>query len=284
MSEYRTVQPSELPLNEGVRLLESNGDGLIAIEKPTGLLSHPNTSKDVGRSVLLAGYDYDGEFFFWKDADGVECRVWLINRLDSPTSGVMLLGLNPAINTIVKQLFATHRVSKIYYALVRKVPPTSAGLWSDTLSKKLVNGKRVIKKAVRVPAKTKFQVVSKPTGGFPISLLRLSPITGRTHQLRVQCQKHGHPIVGDQTYGHFGFNKEVLLRTGHKRMMLHSAETVLRYAYEGKVCVFNAKSQLPEAFQEVLRYRPGISPVNTAKAVEEKAGSSLKGRRFKDAQ
>ncbi len=281
MSAYRTVQVNELPLNEGVRVLQSNGDGLVAIDKPTGVLSHPNTDKDIGRSVLRAGYDYEGEYFFWKDNDGVECRVWLINRLDSPTSGVMLLALNPSINETVKQLFATHRVSKIYYALVRKVPPAAAGLWSDTLSKNLVNGKRVIKAGTRVSAKTKFQVLTKPTGGFPISLLRLTPITGRTHQLRVQCKKHEHPIVGDQTYGHFGFNKEILLRTGHKRMMLHSGETELKYAYEGKVRIFSAKSELPEPFHDVLRYRPGISNVNTVKIPEKKGDSLLRDRRFK---
>jgi hypothetical protein len=65
--------------------------------------------------------------------------------------------------------------------------------------------------------------------------------------------------------------------------MLHSGETALRYSYDGKVRVFTAKSELPEAFREVLRYRPGISSVNTVKATETESDSALKGRRFKSA-
>ena len=84
------------------------------------------------------------------------------------------------------------------------------------------------------------------------------PVTGRTHQLRIQCKKHNLPIVGDRTYGSFSFNKEVVMRTKIKRMMLHSSETVVNYSFEGKVRQFTAKSDLPEDFQTVLDYRPGL--------------------------
>lgn len=283
---YQTVQPDVIPLNRAVRLLASNEDGLVAIEKPAGALSHPNDPEDIPRSVVVASYDYQGEYYFWKDDDGVERRVWLVNRLDSPTSGVLLLALNEAINETVKQVFATHKATKIYFALVRHVPRASAGTWSDKLKKDLVNGTRVIKKERLVPAKSGFQVIKKPTGGFPVSLLKLAPITGRTHQLRVQCKKHGHPIVGDRTYGHFGFNKEIVLETGIKRMMLHSTETVVNYTYQGKVRSFRARSELPEAFDEILRFRPGmgrqkkLNPVDRAVA---KQSAPLEGRRFKGA-
>ena len=85
------------------------------------------------------------------------------------------------------------------------------------------------------PAKARYQTVKSPIGGFPITLIKLLPVTGRTHQLRVQCKTHGLPIVGDRTYGSFSFNKEVAMRTEKKRMMLHSGETVVNYNFKGKV-------------------------------------------------
>jgi 23S rRNA-/tRNA-specific pseudouridylate synthase len=85
------------------------------------------------------------------------------------------------------------------------------------------------------------------------------PVTGRTHQLRVQCSKHGHPIVGDRTYGKFSFNREIKTETGVKRLLLHSTETTLRYAYRGKAREFRAESPMPDAFNTVLRFRPGLT-------------------------
>jgi len=285
MNDHRQPRIEDLPLNTGVRVLASNEDGLVALDKPAGLKSHPNGPDDIERSLLTSSYDYQGEYFFWRDDDGAEQRVWLINRLDSPTSGVILIGMNEKISDTVKKQFATHRVAKFYFAIVRHTPRKATGQWSDMINKDVVNNRRIIKKARQVRAKADYQVVKTPKGGFPIALLRLAPITGRTHQLRVQCRKHGHPIVGDRTYGHFAFNKEVSLKTGEKRMMLHSSETVVNYTFNGKVRTFRAQSELPYAFSSLLRFRPGFKPTVQEVPAEdtETKESSLKDRRFKEA-
>jgi 23S rRNA-/tRNA-specific pseudouridylate synthase len=281
-STPHTTQPDDLPLGPGVRLITANQHGLVALDKPAGLMSHPNKEGESKRSLLQASYDYDGEVYTWKVGD-VEHRAWLINRLDSPTSGVILLALNEAINVTIKQLFSTHKVSKVYYALVKSVPSVPAGSWNDTLRKDVYRGKKLIKGGQRIPAKTRYQVAKTPTGGFPVALLRLMPLTGRTHQLRVQCKNHRHPIVGDRTYGSFSFNKEVANETGEKRMMLHSGETSMRYPFQGKMHDFKAESELPEPFAEVMRYRPGLNvgqaPAPSAK--KKTTRSPLAGRRFR---
>ncbi len=272
---------NELPLNTGVCVLNSNADGLVALEKPVGALSHPNTSEDIERSLLRASYDYEGEFYFWKNAAGEERRVWLINRLDSPTSGVILVGLNAEIASTIKLQFSSHKVIKHYHALVRHQPAKNAGKWSDVISKDLINNGRKIKKGRLVKAKSSYQMISKPVGGFPIALLKLIPVTGRTHQLRIQCKKHGHPIVGDRSYGNFAFNREVALETGEKRLMLHASEVIVNYTYQGKVRVFRAASELPEAFHAVMRFRPGMKPQASTARARQPAGGQLAGRRFK---
>ena len=267
----------QLPLNVGVHLLAYNEDGLVALEKPFGALSHPNVSGDNRRSLLVADYDFEEECYYWTDDTGVSRRAWLINRLDSPTSGVILLGLNLGISQAIKKEFATHHVTKIYYALVRGTPKTPVGEWADNLKKDVRRGNRLVKRGQVVSAKTRYQTVNSPTGGFPIILIKLLPLTGRTHQLRVQCKMHGLPIVGDRTYGNFSFNKEVAMRTQNKRMMLHSSETIVNYSFKGKVRQFKATSELPEDFQSVLNYRPGLDRTQ----LKQTRSASLAGRRFK---
>ena len=258
MSQVLPMDLDTLPLGKNVRILSHNADGLIALEKPTGILSHPNTSRDIAQSLLTVDYNLEKEAYSWEDA-GEKKRVWLVNRLDSATSGVILMALDPELAQIVKEQFASHRVNKVYYALVRHSPPKGAGTWQDTLTKDVYRGNRLVKGGQRIPAKTRYQTVTTPKGGFPIALLKLMPVTGRTHQLRAQCSKHGHPIVGDRTYGKFSFNREVKAETGIKRLLLHSAETSLRYAYRGKAKQFQAESPLPEAFNTVMRFRPGLT-------------------------
>jgi len=282
MSSTEIVRLEELPLNEGVHVLASNEDALVALEKPAGAMSHPNKSGDIKRSLLTASYDYENEFYFWENQEGEERKVWLINRLDSPTSGVILIGLNPEIAAIVKQEFSTHKVTKNYHALVRHLPSKHAGTWADVISKDLVNNGRKIKKGRQIKAKSSYQMIKKPIGGFPIALLKLIPVTGRTHQLRIQCRKHGHPIVGDRSYGNFRFNKEVALETGEKRMMLHASELIVNYSYKGKAMRFRAQSELPEAFRVVMGFRPGRGKPAASEAHANKpAHGSLPGRRFK---
>lgn len=277
MASTHELKSDQLPLNEGVRVLAHNEDGLLALEKPVGARSHPNTFDADQRALLMADYDLQEECYQWTDSEGHEQKAWLINRLDSPTSGVILIGLNPEITRVIKQEFVTHKVNKIYYALVRGKPAKAVGIWADKLTKDIQRGKRRIKNARTVPAKARYQAVKSPTGGFPVTLIKLMPVTGRTHQLRVQCKKHGLPIVGDRTYGSFGFNREVSMHTGVNRMLLHSTETHVHYAYHGKVRDFVAKSQLPEAFEAVLRYRPGINHGEK----EKSEMSALADRRFK---
>src|ERR1035437_10224593 len=78
-----------------------------------------------------------------------------------------------------------------------------------------------------------------------VSLLRLEPHTGRSHQLRVQCAKRHLPIVGDQTYGNFPRNREFSKAAGTKRMFLHSLETSFDYEFNGRHHTFTAKAPLP---------------------------------------
>lgn len=254
MSAVRAEFWNSLPAGRGVTLIKHDANGLAGLSKPAGVLSHPNTPKDQLRSLLNARYDKDGEFFEWRDVAGGERRLWLLNRLDSATSGVVLVALDESLARGVKELFAQHAVTKLYNALVFGRPRAATESWRDRLGVER-RGSHVRAGAGQVPAQSEMRVL-QATGGQPaLALLELKPLTGRTHQLRVQCAKRHLPIVGDATYGDFRRNREFAKATGLKRLFLHSVETRLEYKSGGRNVAFRAEAPLPEEFQRAMGAR-----------------------------
>ncbi len=244
---------NNLPLGSGVKVLASQ-NGLIALEKPAGLMSHPNRRGDYSRCLLTTDYDYEDEVYTWEASTGAQ-RAWLLNRLDSPTSGILLLAVDEKIVPTIRQLFASHKVNKTYYALVKHTPSPVSGCWKDHLKQDSYRSAKVGRAELGNFAETRYHVIDK-SKELPVSLVQLIPLTGRTHQLRIQCNYHRHPIVGDRTHGDFSFNRKISSITGEKRMMLHSAEISLSYVCEGKSYDFYAKSTLPEALTKWTNFKP----------------------------
>jgi tRNA pseudouridine65 synthase len=238
-----------LPLRAEVRLLARDANGLAAFDKPAGLLSHPNASQDEPRSLLTCRYDKEAQCFTWKTADGAPRQLWLLNRLDSATSGVILTASSEKLAAVIREHFARKQVRKAYNALVFGHPHTKQEVWRDLLA---INKKSGLIRAATVgniPSETLFQVIRHTQRNFSTSLIRLEPRTGRSHQLRVQCAKRRLPIIGDQTYGDFGLNREFAKANKNKRLFLHSLETAFNYEYGGKKYAFKATAPLPAEFE-----------------------------------
>jgi len=241
-----------LPLGRDVRLLTHDTNGLAALAKPAGTLSHPNESRDRSRALLTAHYDNETECFQWP-VDGALRRLWLLNRLDSGTSGVILVAADAALAAAIRAHFRDKRVHKIYQAIVFGRPRMPVETWRDLLAVSKKGGRiRTATKAGNIPAESRMQVVhARPDGG--LTLLQLEPRTGRSHQLRVQCAKRNLPIVGDQTYGDFKRNRTFAKESREKRLFLHSLETRFDYEWGGRTHSFTARAPLPEAFERILR-------------------------------
>lgn len=239
----------DLPLGTGVRLLARDENGLAACDKPAGVLSHPNEGRDEPRSLLTCRYDPEQECFAWTGPDGGERRLWLLNRLDGATSGVVLLAAEAELARTIKLHFVRKHVGKTYVALVFGRPAEKHQIWRDLLAVQKEGGRiRTSAVAGNIPAETRFDFLAHQQGAFSTSLLRLRPRTGRSHQLRVQCAKRRLPIVGDQTYGEFALNREFARATGLKRLFLHSLETTLDYEFAGRTWHFKAAAPLPPEF------------------------------------
>ncbi|WP_309400725.1 RluA family pseudouridine synthase [Cerasicoccus maritimus] len=247
-----------LPWGKGVRLLGSHPCGLLAVEKAVGVLSHPNEEKpeeDRSRSLFKADYDHERECYHGFGNEGSPDAVYLLHRLDSATSGVLLLAINEEVAEAIKLRFQSHDVEKTYYALVKgNGRPGMHGHWSDLLEKgrRSHHGPVFASAGGATQARTNYKWERGDNYRFGLSLMQLLPVTGRTHQLRFQCAKHGFPIVGDRGYGDFRFNRKIKSATHQRRLFLHASKVEVRFTLRGDIIKFTAESPLPPEFDGLL--------------------------------
>ena len=163
-------------------------DALIAIDKPPGLLMHPSFYRNSGTlaNYLLGYYQRTDQ----------SCAVHPVSRLDRDTFGVVLFAKNAHIHAQMMQALKTRSVEKIYHALVYGAPPEH-GSWDFPIARK--EGESLLREVRQdgQTAKTVFRLLAQKDGA---AKLELSPITGRTHQLRLHCLASGFPILGDPQY------------------------------------------------------------------------------------
>jgi 23S rRNA-/tRNA-specific pseudouridylate synthase len=243
---------TSLPLGRDVQVLTHDVNGLGALAKPAGILSHPNEPGEEVRSLINARYVTDGEYFEWKSEHGQPIRLWLLNRLDSATSGVILAAATAELAEAIRLHFRQKQVRKIYGALVFGTPAPRVQVWRDFLVVEKRAGKIRTEAQGNVPSESRMTVVRTGSTEPRVALIQLEPKTGRSHQLRVQCAKRKLPIVGDQTYGNFPRNREFAKAIGSKRLFLHSTETSFDYEYRGKTFHFLARAPLPPEFEAQL--------------------------------
>ncbi len=233
----------------GVKVLAETEDGLIALDKPEGVLSHPNRASERGRSLITDNFDHGGECFV---SEGGE-KLWLLHRLDSPTSGILLCCKDEAIASQIKGMFSRAGVQKTYLALCFGQPKQKGGEWKDKLAEQRAGQSlRVGVSASGKLCQTSFKVLCARKTPLPISLIELRPITGFTHQLRVQAASRQLPIVGDANYGDFHFNREAKKIIGSPRLFLHASRVELSYRSGSSTRRFAAISETPQLFSEAM--------------------------------
>ncbi|MFM8275230.1 MAG: RluA family pseudouridine synthase [Gemmata sp.] len=167
---------------------------LIVVNKPAPLLTQapPGVPSLEG---LVKGYIKQ------KYAKPAGVYLGVPHRLDRPVSGVVCFARNTKAAQRVHAQFAGHKVRKVYWALVAGAVAPGAGVWDDWVRK--VEGEARAERAAEGESGAKLATLEYRvlTALADRTLVELRPLTGRTHQLRVQTAWRGHPVVGDAQYG-----------------------------------------------------------------------------------
>lgn len=168
------------------------GDGVFALHKPAALPTEPDHS---GADCVLTQLAKRLRV----ERDG----LFALSRLDVGVSGVLLVALGARSRQRLLEERAGGRLRRRYVALASAVPTPAEGEWRDALGGASPGRRQVDGRGAKA-ALSRYRVVAtaRPaTHDTPTALLALSPITGRTHQLRVHAAAHGAPILGDRKYG-----------------------------------------------------------------------------------
>ncbi|TDR93200.1 RluA family pseudouridine synthase [Enterovirga rhinocerotis] len=201
---------------------------MLVLDKPSGLPVH----RDGRGGETLTDWLDDLRF-------GLPRRPELAHRLDRDTSGCLVLGRHPRALARLSSLFATGAVEKRYWALVEGGPQEEAGTIDLPLARRSPDRRdwRMRVAEDGQPSLTHWRRLGSVDG---LAWLELTPVTGRTHQLRVHCAAMGWPILGDATYG----------GTRAPRLMLH-ARSVTVPLYPKKPAIL-VEAPVPPPMAEAL--------------------------------
>ncbi|WP_264683395.1 MULTISPECIES: RluA family pseudouridine synthase [unclassified Wolbachia] len=184
---------------------------ILAINKPAGVIVQGGVKVKISMSDLLDQIR-EGETFK------------IVHRLDRDTSGVIIFARNANVARYLMEEFKGRRVKKTYLALTSGIPSKDSGTIDYPLAKKYVSGqeKVVIDEDSPQNATTHFSIISRLKHN--VAYLKLQPITGRTHQLRVHLTHINCPILGDGKYG----GKKAFIDGVANQIHLHSHSLSLK--------------------------------------------------------
>ncbi len=167
-----------------------DGDIAVAVHKPAGLPTQAPRGIDSLESRLRLQLKPRSSYIAFP------------HRLDRPVSGVLLVALSRRAARLLSDQFASRKVHKVYIAEVAGEVPAASTLWIDWLRKIDDVAKAEVCPAEATGAKKAETRVERIryVAERNVSLLKLSPTTGRMHQLRLQAAHRGHPIIGDSLY------------------------------------------------------------------------------------
>jgi tRNA pseudouridine32 synthase/23S rRNA pseudouridine746 synthase len=227
LRKTQAAKRASTPLLRSQLQILYNDASIVVVNKPSGVLTVPGVNSNPSMLTLL-------HIEFKNELDPEMKRDhMIIHRLDMDTSGIVIYAKSKKSMSNLQASFRDRNCTKHYEALVcghinpevekgcidlplqrdHKFPPfmRCATPKSEREAKETVKDlqhagwKKIVKKNPK-PSKTMFEVLKREyiSGGGEVTRLRLTPETGRTHQLRVHCASIGHPILGDPTYGVYG--------------------------------------------------------------------------------
>lgn len=236
----KTQPPISNKLNKVAQLEQHilfEDDHLLILNKPSGIAVHGGSGLNFGVIEALRVLRPDARF------------LELVHRLDRDTSGILLIAKKRSALRHLHEQLRMKTVQKDYLALVR-------GQWQShckviqapLLKNELASGERIVRVSEQgKPSETRFSLEER----YPnATLVKASPVTGRTHQIRVHCQYAGHPIALDDKYGDKEFDQQ-LLSLGLNRLFLHAFAIRFEHPKSNETLRINAP--LDEKMKGILK-------------------------------
>ncbi|EMF0916339.1 MULTISPECIES: 23S rRNA pseudouridine(955/2504/2580) synthase RluC [Providencia] len=184
-------------------------DAILVINKPSGTAVHGGSGLSFGVIEGLRALRPEARF------------LELVHRLDRDTSGILLVAKKRSALRALHEQLRLKQMQKDYLALVRGHWQSHTKVIQAPLLKNILqSGERVVRVSPEgKPSETRFKVEERFDNA---TLVKASPVTGRTHQIRVHTLHAGHPIAFDNRYGDKQFDSQ-LADTGLKRLFLHAS-------------------------------------------------------------
>lgn len=240
----RVSDSSEKDLaNPGARVLQRlsdsiiyEDDGLLIINKPAGIAVHGGSGLSYGAIEALR--------VLYPNAPFLE----LVHRLDRDTSGCLMIAKKRSTLRRLHELLRTGGMNKRYLALVKGRWPGGSRTVNAALRKNtLQSGERMV--FVDEQGKEAVSVFQPHTVYAEASLMHVTLMHGRTHQIRVHAKHINHPIAGDEKYGDDDFNRRMQDK-GVKRLFLHAHSLDFQIPDTGQK--INVSAPLSADLQQVL--------------------------------
>ena len=210
LAEKRSMVPR--PLDLPVAFEDSS---LLVIDKPSGVAVHGGSGLSFGVIESLRAARPQAKF------------LELAHRLDRDTSGLLILCKKRSALVELHRMLREGEVSKLYVALVKGAFAKKTLDIRESLHKYVTaSGERRV--SVHEDGRSAVTRVRRLKAAADCSLLEVELLTGRTHQIRVHLAHAGHPILGDDKYGDFALNRD-LVKRGVKRLFLHAARLAFRH-------------------------------------------------------
>ncbi|HEQ1857308.1 TPA: 23S rRNA pseudouridine(955/2504/2580) synthase RluC [Providencia alcalifaciens] len=183
-------------------------ESILVINKPSGTAVHGGSGLSFGVIEGLRALRPEARF------------LELVHRLDRDTSGILLVAKKRSALRALHEQLRLKQMQKDYLALVRGNWQSHTKVVQAPLLKNILqSGERIVRVSSEgKPSETRFKVEERFDNA---TLVKASPVTGRTHQIRVHTLHAGHPIAFDDRYGDKQFDSQ-LADTGLKRLFLHA--------------------------------------------------------------
>ncbi len=243
---FEQVKPKYDFLNAGKSLnIVYEDENIILIDKPTGLLSHPDEDNYTDTAITrVKRYLYEkGDY---KPDEESSFAPALVNRIDRNTSGIIIGAKNSESLRILNEKLKNREMHKLYLCVVIGKLKNESGLIEGYLEKNEKQNKVYVSEKGNDKTKhisTKYKVLSYKDG---LSLLEVELLTGRTHQIRAHFSYLGHPLLGDGKYGTNAQNKNF---GGYKKQFLYSYK--LKFDFQSDAGILNYLNQKEFEVQDV---------------------------------